>query len=82
MPVHIHQIYYLPSQLPLLDPAFTPYDNTANENREFAEYYIFEKEYNAGRVRDDALTDFVSWKFGQKTKLGGHRFLEFVQTNP
>ena len=31
MNLHIHQIYYLPSQLPLLDPAFTPYDNTANE---------------------------------------------------
>jgi hypothetical protein len=79
---HLHQIYYLPSQLPLLEPAFTPYDNTANENREFAEYYIFEKEYNAGRVKDDALTGFVSWKFGQKTKLTGRRFLDFVQANP
>ena len=58
-----------------------PYDNTANENREFAEYYIFEEEYYAGRVRDDALTGYVSWKFSQKTKLGS-RFLEFVQANP
>lgn len=39
--INLNQIYYLPSQLPLLDPVFTPYDNTANENREFAEYYIF-----------------------------------------
>ena len=82
MPVHLHQIYYLPAQLLLLEPAFTPYDNTANENREFAEYDIFEKEYNAGRVREEALTGYVSWKLGQKTKLGCRRFLEFVQANP
>ena len=82
MPVHLHQIYYLPSQLPLLDPAFTPYDNTANKNPEFAEYYIFEKEYNAGKVKGDALTGFVSWKFGKKTQLEGRRFLDFVQANP
>lgn len=82
MQLHLHQIYYLPTQLPLLDPAFTPHNNTANENREFAEYYIFEKEYKAGRVGDDALTGYVSWKFGQKTKLGGSRFIEFMLANP
>lgn len=80
--ITIHQIYYLPSQLPLLDPAFTPYDNTVNENREFAEYHIFEKEYNAGNVHAGALTGYVSWKFGQKTRLTGNKFLAFVRANP
>lgn len=82
VPTHIHQIYYLPSQLPLLDPAFTPYDNIANENREFAEYHIFEKEYKAGKIADDALTGYVSWKFGDKTRLRGRQFLKFVAANP
>ncbi len=82
MLTHIHQIYYIPSQLPLLDAAFTPYDNTANENREFAEYYIFEKEYKAGKVREGALTGYVSWKFGQKTRLSGQKFIDFIQANP
>jgi hypothetical protein len=80
--VTINQIYYLPSQLPLLDPAFTPYDNTANENREFAEYHIFEKEYNAGKIANDALTGYVSWKFGDKTRLQGSQFLKFIAANP
>ena len=81
-PFHVNQIYYLPSQLPLLDPAFTPYDNTANENREFAEYHIFEKEYNAGKIVEGALTGYLSWKFAYKTRVAGSRFLQFVAENP
>jgi len=82
MRIQIGQIYYDASQLPLLDPAFTPYDNTANENREFAEYHIFEKEYHAGKIADDALTGYVSWKFVDKTRLAGSRFMDFVAANP
>ncbi|MBS0617601.1 MAG: hypothetical protein JSR44_05395 [Spirochaetes bacterium] len=78
----IHQIYYLPAQLPLIDPAFTAYDNTANANREFAEYHIFEKEFNAGRVAADALTGYVSWKFCAKTRLAGAEFVRFIAANP
>lgn len=82
MRTQIGQIYYDASQLPLLDPAFTPYDNTANENREFAEYHIFEKEYNTGKIADGALTGYVSWKFGDKTRLAGSSFLKFIVANP
>lgn len=82
VPTHLHQIYYLPAQLSLLDRAFTPYDNTANENREFAEYHIFEKEYAAGHVQPDAITGYVSWKFGDKTRLEGSHFLKFIAANP
>lgn len=80
--IKLHQIYYLPSQLPLLDPAFIPYNNTANRNREFAEFYIFEKEYNRGKIRRDAITGYVSWKFGVKTGLTGKQFREFIEKNP
>lgn len=82
MRTQIAQIYYDAAQLGNLDPAFKPYDNTANENREFAEYYIFEKEYTSGRVREGDLTGYVSWKFGQKTCLGGKKFIDFIEKNP
>lgn len=82
MKIHIHQIYYLPSQVPLLDPDFIPYDNTANANREFAEYHVFEQEYRKCQIKKDALTGYVSWKFGQKTRLKGWQFIEFIKKSP
>jgi hypothetical protein len=82
MKISMHQIYYDPSQLTQLEPDFIPYDNTANQNREWAEYHVFETEFKKGTHNQFDYTGFVSWKFGQKTRIPGARFLEFVQKNP
>lgn len=82
MDVRIHQIYYVDEQRALLDPAFIPYDNTANERPEWREYHVFRREFFRGACRDDAITGFVSWKFGAKTKTKGEGFKRFIHNNP
>ena len=82
MDIRISQIYYDPGQLPKLETTFVPFDNTENPNREFAEYYIFEKEYASGKIQPDAHVGYVSWKFGAKTRLSGDKFLNFINANP
>ena len=39
----IFQLYYKPEQVANLDPAFVPYDNTANPKPELREWYIWLK---------------------------------------
>lgn len=82
MRIGIHQIYYDVKQLPKLEKSFIPYDNTANTNREWAEYHVFETEYRKGTYRNFDYTGFVSWKFGQKSRISGARFQEFMRENP
>lgn len=78
----IFQIYYEPSQLALLEPEFTPYDNTANLRPELREWYVWDKMYQ--QCCDDGLEywGFVSQKFNQKTNLIGAQYLEFINANP
>jgi len=80
--IGIHQIYYDPIQVAQLEPAFIPYDNTANPNREWAEYHIFETEFKKGTQKKFDFTGFVSWKFGQKSRIPGDRFIRFMHENP
>lgn len=78
----IFQIYYKPGQLALLEPEFTPYDNTANLRPELREWYVWDKMYQ--QCCDDGLEywGFVSQKFSQKTNLTGAQYLEFINANP
>lgn len=82
MDVQIHQIYYRDEQRALLDPAFIPYDNTTNERPEWREYQVFRREFFRGACRGDAVTGYVSWKFGAKTKAKGECFKRFIMSNP
>lgn len=78
----IFQIYYDAAQLPNLDPAFEPYDNTSNLKPELREWYVWDKEYQ--NCVDAGLTHwgFVSAKFGEKTNLTGQQFIDFINANP
>lgn len=78
----VFQIYYKEEQLPTLDPAFVPYDNTSNLKPELREWYVWDKEYQ--RCVDDGLTHwgFVSAKFSSKTNISGQQFLDFIEANP
>jgi hypothetical protein len=80
--VKIHQIYYLDSQRPFLDPAFIPYDNRENARPQWAEYHVFQKEYAARPCPDGEYLGYFSWKFGAKTRLSGRRFIKFIAESP
>ena len=82
MKIGLHQIYYDPAQVAKLEPGFIPYDNTSNPNREWAEYHVFETEFQKGTYKKFDFTGFVSWKFGQKSTIPGERFLRFIGENP
>lgn len=82
MDVRIHQIYYRYEQTTLLDPAFIPYDNTVNERPDWREYHVFRQEFFRGACQSDAVTGYVSWKFGAKTKTKGTHFHRFILSNP
>ena len=80
--MRIFQLYYKPEQEEHLDPAFVPYNNTANPHPELREWYLWDKEYvNCLREGLD-LWGFVSWKFKEKTGLDGQQFVDFIDANP
>ncbi len=82
MAIRIHQIFYDPAQRPALDPAFLPYDNTANPQPQWREYHVFRTEWLAGGCRPDDVTGFVSWKFAAKTGVSGQDFVTFIESHP
>jgi len=84
MNINIHQIYFDPSQLPLLDPDFQPFNHCKNPHPELREYFIFRSEYFAHKISKDpnTVTGYVSWKFKEKTGVNGKKFINFVQKNP
>src|SRR5690554_5885401 len=71
----IFQIWYRPEQQSRLDPAFEPYDNTA-ENSALLEFRVLAELSQREDLADASLWGAVSWKFGQKTGLTGHEFIE------
>ncbi|HEX7927497.1 MAG TPA: hypothetical protein VF678_07900 [bacterium] len=82
MRIEIHQAWYHPAQREHLDPAFTPLDNTANPHPDQAETYLFRRHYTAGHHHLADVTGVVSWRFGEKTNLGGDSFFRFIQERP
>lgn len=80
--IKIYQIYYRTFQRLFLDGDFIPYDNRENARPELAEYHIFHKEHEEGRCFDAEYVGFLSWKFGNKTKVKGRQFIRFIEQNP
>jgi hypothetical protein len=79
--IRIFQIYYLPEQRIALDPAFEPYDNTA-ESSPLLEFGVFTKLAQRTDLRDAGLWGALSWKFAQKTGLSGEDFKRQIVANP
>jgi hypothetical protein len=65
--VHIYQIYYSPD--PLLDPGFTPLDNTVNLRPDWFEYWPMRNFLLREALDDEAFYGFLSPRFKQKTNL-------------
>lgn len=78
----IYQIYYKDEQKAKLDPAFTPWDNTANLQPDLQEWYIWDKIFPEAMEEKLDYWGAVSWKFGDKTNLSGQQFVDFIQANP
>ena len=79
--IKAHQIYFLKDQIPKLDPAFLPYDNSGCTVPDEREYFVFRTEYAAGRIDPNTLTGYLSWKFGEKTQISGQDFKTFCDSN-
>ena len=80
--IRIYQIHYRADQRTGLDPAFIPFDNTANLRPEWREYHVFREAHRAGLCAGDAIVGFVSWKFGLKTHVSGRDFVRFIARHP
>jgi hypothetical protein len=82
----IFQIYYKLELAQHCDPAFTPYDNTANVSPELREWAVWERFYEgmqSGILSEELdLWGFVSWKFKEKTNLSGEQFVDWINANP
>lgn len=81
----IFQIYFKLEDKFKCDPAFTPYDNTANPCPNLQEWYIWDTFYQGmttGVLSELDLWGFVSWRFKEKTNLEGQHVIEWINNNP
>lgn len=83
MTVTIYQSYYKQEQLPLLDIAFVPWNNTANADPDKREYpqmkAIHKKMTEEGAHPYNDYYGLVSWKFTQKTGITGGAFKSWIE---
>jgi len=66
--LQVWQIYYREDQLPALDPAFTPFNNTGVASP-MLEFDVFQRLWRSALTTPCAHWAAVSWKFGRKTGL-------------
>ena len=77
----VFQIYFEPSQLPLLDAAFTPLDNSGVADP-LLEFAVLRELSQRPAVRKSRLWGAVSWKFREKTGMEGQGYLDQVKAHP
>lgn len=88
MKIKIYQSFFESNQYAVLDNAFIPYNNLANENPDAREYPLILDLYSKNKDYD-GYWGMVSWLFRYKTKLTGdptgltgERFIEMINENP
>jgi len=79
--VRIFQIYYRPEQRQYLDPAFEPYNNEGDDSP-LLEFNVFRKLQNSKHVEGADYWGALSWKFREKTGLGGRQLREVIASHP
>jgi hypothetical protein len=77
----VFQIWYRHDQRSRLDPAFEPYDNSA-ESSALLEFRVFVELSQRADLQQIPLWGALSWKFGQKTGLSGQDFLGRIAHQP
>lgn len=78
--IEIHQIYYNEATRALVDPAFQPLDNTANERPDWYEYWPIRRFLLSTRLEEDGHYGFFSPKFRDKTQLSGSDVLAYAES--
>jgi len=73
------QIYYDAKTRAALDPEFEPLDNSANERRDWYEYWPMRKYLLEQPLDEAARYGFLSPRFYEKTHITGGRVKEFVR---
>lgn len=81
MNIKIYQSFYDSRQIALLDHAFIPYNNLANENPDAREYPLILDLYSKNR-NYDGHWGLLSWKFKNKARLNGEEFIEMIDSKP
>ncbi len=76
------QNFYTEGQETKLDPAFVPHDGTRNARTDHREVALFLRLYHSGQYKAADYTGIVSPKFGERTRITGTAFLDFVARNP
>lgn len=80
-PIAIYQIHYETQQASSLDPAFIALDNAGHDDRE-REFAVFERLAANPDTATHTLWGAVSWRFGQKTGIGGTELLRDIEQHP
>lgn len=78
----IFQLYFKPEQVPHLDPAFEPFDNTDNPRPELREWDVWDRVYEQCCEQNLDYWGFLSWKFKQKSNLEGQQVIDWINANP
>jgi hypothetical protein len=81
MNLKVYQAYYDTAQLPHLDAAFLPYDNTKNETPHLREFPMW-KELLVRHGGSDAYWGLMSWRWHQKAGIAGYTFTSWIDSNP
>jgi hypothetical protein len=78
MAAHIFQIYYSSETRALLDPGFTPLDNSSNERPDWREYWPMRNYLRSASMVGDDYYGFLSPAFKAKTGLSSAAVFEFL----
>lgn len=78
----IFQIYFKPELKDKCDPAFEPYDNTANPRPELREWDVWDREHETRMSENLDYWGYVSWKFSEKMGITGQQAMDYIKANP
>ncbi len=79
--IRIFQIYYEDWQKELLDPSFSPLNNSAVK-AEKMEFDVFERLSRSRDVKKATLWGALSWRYREKTGMHGAHLLKIIAANP
>ena len=79
--IRIFQIYYEDWQKDLLDPSFSPLNNSAVK-AEKMEFDVFERLSRSRDIKKATLWGALSWRYREKTGMHGAHLLKIIAANP
>jgi hypothetical protein len=82
MKIKVFQSYFEDSQRALVDPLFTPFDNTANKEPHLREYHIFQRLRNEGHTDGLDLWGMVGPRWQDKLHFDSQDLFDNIENNP